>query len=207
MSSQFIPSGRTSLVKKGEAEFQLQTEYGSVPSPRITTTIFTSGKVLHKIEQLVEKPVDSIERMHDVEDIIKTQHLEVSKILREEGIPTQPESRFEHTGKITRSAKIRAISGVEKVYLVTSEGKITGEKDLTKEFKKIFKHIFRELPEMMNVFAELPGQGHIREEGIYEIEQGRILLVSTGVEFFLILLKSGANYNAIASQISSIVKE
>ena len=205
--SQFIPSGRTSLVKRGKAAFQLQTEYGSVPAPRITTTVFSDGQVLHKIERSLDEPIDSIERMHEVEDKIKAQHLEVSRVIREEGISTQPDSRFDNVGKVTRSERIREIEGVGNVFLVTSEGKISGDKNLTKEFKRLFKHIFRELPAMMNVFAELPGQGHIREEGIYEIEQGRILLVSTGVEFFLILLRSGADSKGIAAQINKIIKE
>lgn len=207
MSSQFIPSGRTSIVKCGEAQFQLQTEYASMPHPRITTTIFSDGRVLHKIEKKVDKEVTSIEEMHEVEDIIKARHLEVSKVLREEGLPLQPDSRFGQTEKKIRSDQIRDLPNVKKVYLVTGEGKLIGDRKVTKEFKKMFKHVLRELPNMVSVFAELPGHGSNREEGIYEIEPGRILLASTGVEFFLILIKSGTEYGSIAPQISGILDQ
>ncbi|MEE9442217.1 MAG: hypothetical protein V3V99_06075 [candidate division Zixibacteria bacterium] len=205
MSSQYIPSGRTSIVKRGEAEFQLQTECAIIPHPRVTTTIFSKGQVLHKIERTIDKEVTSIEEMHEVEDIIKAQHLEVSKILREEGLPSQPASRFGQADKKIRSDQIRDLPSVEKVYLVTGEGKLVGNRKVTKEFKKMFKHVLRELPNMIGVFAELPGHGHNREEGIYEIELGRILLASTGVEFFLILLKPETPYDIIAPQISGIL--
>ncbi|MFH1701084.1 MAG: hypothetical protein ABIE07_10910 [Candidatus Zixiibacteriota bacterium] len=205
MSSQYIPSGRTSIVKRGGAEFQLQTEYARMPHPRVTTTIFSKGQVLHKIERAVAKEVTSIEEMHEVDDVIKAQHLEVSKILREEGLPSQPASRFGQAEKRIRSDQIRDLPSVEKVYLITSEGKLVGDRNITKEFKKMFKHILRELPNMIGVFAELPGHGRNREEGIYEIEPNRILLASTGVEFFLVLLKPGTPYDKIAPQIRGIL--
>jgi hypothetical protein len=205
MSSQYIPSGRTSIVKCGEAEFQLQSEYARIPHPRVTTTIFSDGRVLHKIEKKVDKEVTTIEEMHEVEDVIKAQHLEVSKVLREEGLPSHPASRFGQTDKKIRSDQIRDLPSVEKVYLVTGEGKLAGDRSVTKEFKKMFKHVLRELPNMVSVFAELPGHGNNREEGIYEIEPGRIIMASTGVEFFLILVKSGTPYDKVAPQISGIL--
>lgn len=204
MTSHYIPSGRTSVVKRGEVTFQLQTEYASMPHPRVTTTIFTSGQVLHKIERALEGTVDSIERMHEVEEIIKIQHLEVSKTLKERGLPTEPGSRIGEIEKKTRSEQIRDLEGVQRVYMITPEGKMVGDKNTTKEFKKMFKHIFKALPDLLGVFADLPGEG--REQGIYEVEPGRILLASTGVEFFLILLDSGQTYSTLAPQIKSILQ-
>ncbi|MCK5126358.1 MAG: hypothetical protein KAR42_08890 [candidate division Zixibacteria bacterium] len=204
MSSQFIPSGRTSVIKRGEVTFQLQTEFANMPFPRVTTTIFSNGQVLHKINNEISSPVDSFERMHEVEDIIKAQHMDIYKTLRERGLPTAPKSKIGESEKKTRSEQIRDIEGVERVYLITPDGKLVGDKSTTKQFKKMFKHLFRELPDMLGVFAELPGQG--REEGIYEVEPGRILLASTGVEFFLILLIADSSYHEIAPQVSAIIK-
>lgn len=204
MTSHYIPSGRTSVVKRGEATFQLQTEYARMPHPRVTTTIFNSGQVLHKVERALEGDVDSVERMHEVEEIIKIQHLEVSKTLKEQGLSTAPESKIGEVEKKTRSENIRDLEGVAKVYMITPEGKLVGDKSTTKEFKKMFKHIFKELPDLLGVFAELPGEG--REQGIYEVEKDRIILASTGVEFFLILLNAGLSFSDLAPKIKAILQ-
>ena len=201
--AQYIPAGRTSAIKKGDVVYQLQTEYARLPQPRITTTISSKGQVFHKVEKSVEREVDSIERMHEVEDIIKVQHMEVSRVIREKGMPTDPaETRGASESKI-RSEQIRRLDEVQMVYLVGADGKLVGDRETTGEFKKLFKHVLRELPDMLRVFAALPGKR--REEGIYEVEPGRILLVSGGSEFFLVLLEAGTAYDIISAKINDIL--
>jgi len=204
VAAQYIPAGRTSVVKWGRSEFQLQTEYAAIPQPRVTTTIFAQGRVLHKIEKAISKSIDSIEEMHRVEDLIKAQHSEVSKLLRERGLPTEPASREGVEGGLSRLERVRRLEEVERVFLVSSEGKIIDDRRLTKEFKKLFKHIFRELPNLITVFASLPDKDGRREEGLYEIEPGRIVLASTGVEFYLILVRPGTDYQFIKGQLKDI---
>jgi hypothetical protein len=205
MAAQYIPAGRTSLVKKGKTAFQLQTEYASIPRPRVTTTIFTEGRVLHKIEKPIDKDIATVEEMHRVEDIIMAQHLEVSKIIHERGLPTVPESVAGTFLERTRSESISQLPEVERVFRITSDGKIADDSQITRKFKKLFKHILKELPEMIMVFASMPGEPGRREEGIYELEAGRILLASTGVEFFLILVKPDSHYDAIAGPLKKIL--
>jgi hypothetical protein len=205
MASQFIPAGRTSIVKKGKTEFQLQTEYAAIPQPRITSTIFSQGKVLHKIEKSIDRPVDSLEEMHRIEDIIKAQHSEISRTLRERGLPTAPSSVTGAESELSRLERIRRIEEVERVFLLSSEGRIADDRQITKEFKKLFKHIFKELPQMINVFASLPGEDDKREEGIFEIEPRRIILISTGVEFYLILVRPGRESRGIKDKLRTIV--
>jgi len=206
MAQQYIPAGRTSIVKKGKTAFQLQTEYAASPRSRVTTTIFSDGRVLHKIEKTIEFPVSSIEEMHRVEDIIKAQHLEVSSIIREQGLPSKPESQKGTPAVKTRSQQIGQLEEVEMVVRITPEGKIAEDRNISSEFKKLFKHIVRELPQMIRVFASMPGQPDKREDGIYELEEGRILLASTGVEFFLILVKPGTPYPETADRLRKILE-
>lgn len=206
MTSQYIPAGRTSLVTWGKSKYQLQTEFASIPRPRVTTTIFEEGRVLHKIEQEVGL-VGSIEAMHRVEEVINAQHSEISKTIREKGLPDRADALQEAPKKKLRSERIRQLDQVERVYLITSDGRLSGEKDTTAQFKKTFKHIFQELPNLINVFASLPEKGTVaREEGIYEVEPGRILLASTGVEFYLILLKHNTQYEDVAGDIREILQ-
>lgn len=182
----------------------MQTEYASRPHPRITTTIFSKGQVLHKIEKVIEKAVESIEDMHEAEDIINVQHREISKIIREKGLPSKPAEKAQKPATKIRSDEIRNLDEVKKVYIITPDGKISGDKETTREFKKMFKHILKELPEMLNVFTSLPGAER-REEGLYEVEPGRILIASTGVEYYLILLQPGTEYNTIYPRIKNIL--
>ncbi len=205
MASKYIPAGRTSIVTKGKTKFQLQTEYAGIPRPRITTTIFSEGQVLHKVEKVISDEVDTIEVMHQVEDVIKAQHLEISKVIRERGLPSAPESIIGSPQEKTRSENIAQLDDVEHVFRITADGKIANDRKITGQFKKMFKHVIRELPQMIMVFASLPGKADRREEGIYEIEDGRILLASTGVEFFLILVKPGTAYDSIAPRLKEIL--
>lgn len=206
MSGQFIPAGRTSVAKRGKTEFQLQTEYARFPRPRITTTIFSEGQVLHKVERSLDREIETVEQMHQVEDIIKSQHLDISKVLREQGLPTVPPPQPDTARSKLRSERIKALDEVERVFLVTSDGRFIGDHETPREFQKKFKHIFKALPELMNVFAALPGTGQRREEGIYEIEPGRILMASTGVEFYLVLIKKGAPHEHIPAAIAAILR-
>jgi hypothetical protein len=193
------------MVQKGKIKFQLQTEYASMPRPRVTTTVFSQGQVLHKIEKTIDNAVDSIEQMHHVEDIIKSQHLEVSRVIREKGMPSIPDSTLEESQGRIRSERMRQLDEIERVYLVTRDGKISGDKETTTQFKKLFKHVLKELPEMLKVFEAFPGAADRREEGIYEVEPGRIILASAGVEFYLILVKPKTDYDEIAPKLRRIL--
>ena len=81
-ASNYIPAGRTSLVRRGDLKLQLQTEYASRPAPRITTTISRDGRVLHKIERELIKKIDSVEEQHHIERVIRRQHDDISEIIR-----------------------------------------------------------------------------------------------------------------------------
>ncbi|MCP4569975.1 MAG: hypothetical protein GY841_20535 [FCB group bacterium] len=201
--AQFIPAGRTSAIKRGEMVYQLQTEFARLPQPRITTTISSKGQVLRKVEKLIDGEVDSIERMHEVEDVIKVQHMEVSRVIREKGLPTDLAETAGASESKIRSEQMRRLEGVQTVYTVSADGKLVGDPETTREFKKLFKHVLRELPDMLRVFATLPGKR--REEGIYEVEPGRILLVSGGSEFFLVLLEPETAYDIISAKINNIL--
>lgn len=205
MASQLIPAGLTAIVAKDDTKFQIQTEYAGSPRPRITTTIFSQGRVLHKIEKGLEKPIESLEEMHHIEGIIRSQHNQIAKTLRDHGLPTQPSAITGTESELNRMGLIQLLEGVELVLLVTSEGKISHNRKITKEFKKSFKHIVKELPHLITVFASLQGDNGRREEGIFEVEPGRIILVSTGIDFYLILLRPGTPSAGIKDELRKIL--
>jgi hypothetical protein len=157
------------------------------------------------MEKTIDRNITSIEEMHEVEDIIKAQHFEVSKIIRERGLPTAVTKTAGASPYRTRLEQIGRLEAVERVFLVSTEGKISGDRVTIREFKGAFKHIVKALPDLISVFAPLPGPGKRREEGVYEVEPGRILLVSTGVEIYLILVRLGTDYETIAPQLKEIL--
>lgn len=81
--AEFIPVGRTSLVRKGGIDLQVQTEYANRPYPRLTTSVLSSGRVIHKIEKKLTEPVSTVEAQSLMEQAIQRQHQEVLLIVGE----------------------------------------------------------------------------------------------------------------------------
>lgn len=93
--SDFIPVGRTSLAKRGNTTLQVQTEYAARPNPRIATTITENGRVVHKVERPLEKPVSSAEEQRTTETQMRQQHATIVSTI--EG---RKETDKSDTGKI-----------------------------------------------------------------------------------------------------------
>jgi hypothetical protein len=85
----YIPAGRTSRIARGTLEIQVQTEYAYRPTPRLTTTVFSSGQVLHKIEHELPAPISSPEGQFKVEALLRKQHLEIMEIVGRENFTTR----------------------------------------------------------------------------------------------------------------------
>ncbi len=205
--SDFIPAGRTSMVKKGGITVQIQTEYAIRPYPRITTTILNSGKVIHKIEKKLDQPIQSIEEQNQVEGFIIHQHSEVLSTIqkgsdrKEEFSPETNSSK--QGGKVVKEKKetplviendnrsplekLESIPGVQRVYHLDNNGNFVGLNDAD-DFEDKFSKIFKNLKEVMDVFMLMPGSEH-REKGVYELMHDRLYFVSSGDECFFISVR------------------
>jgi hypothetical protein len=211
----YIPTGRTSLVKKGPVALQVQSEFASRPVRRITTTVLKSGQVIHKIERHLDGPIDTLEEKSRVEEILRKQHAEVLSIIDdnaaqplalpvaasapaddeyddymesvEQGIPEAPAVE-QHDRVLTVQDRLLEIPGMYRVYRLDHEGGFQ-QVELKDEFRKTFGAVFKSLRELISVFAEIPGVGLNRELGVYEIERDRLYLVSSGIEYFICYLK------------------
>ncbi len=185
-SNDFIPTGRTSLIRKGDIALQVQTEYAHRPAPRITTTILKSGQVVHKIERSLDHPIDSIEDKNHMELTIRKQHMEVVAIIEDSKLssvvamgktpPVKPEPT-------TTAERLAAIPGKHRIFILDNDGKFV-DGNLSNEFKKIFAPIFKNMRELISVFALVPGVGLSREQGVCEVETNCLYLVSTGAELY-----------------------
>lgn len=208
-TADLIPTGRTSLVKHGTTELQIQTEYAHRPLPRITTTVQKSGQVLQKIERNLSQPITSIEEKDQVETTIRKQHLEVIDIIQHgsQKLPLPPELTLGTLPEVPAAPKdaeskpypeamavmpliekMERLPGKHRVYRLDSEGNFVNA-EVSKEFRKAFKPVFKNLHELLSLFAEVPGIDLTHKKGVVEIECDALYLISTGFEFYIFCLE------------------
>ena len=191
----YIPVGRTSLVRRGRTDLQVQTEYATRPYPRITTTVLNSGQVLHKIEKKLEEPIRSPEEQLRAQRVIQQQHADVTNLLESDSaiMPKQPKPKVavpEQSSKNKRSLteRLAALSGIQRIYHLDNDGNFIGSGSMD-QFKSAFAPVFKHMHELLGVFIQLPGPNGRREQGVYEIERDNLYMVSTGKEFYFVVVQ------------------
>lgn len=207
MATKFIPAGRTSMVKTGGLSLQVQTEYATNPSPRVTTTILQEGQVLHKVQRNLEKPISSIEEQSKMEMTIVRQHADILSILRD--------------GKATRALKLklaekdeeknngsvetlREIPGVRNVYRLDNDGNFVGART-SEQFQESFGPIFQNMHQLLSIFLPDPEKDGKREKGVHEIEEDRLYLVSVGDECYFVVIEPKAGVSDYGDKIRQVV--
>lgn len=213
--SQFIPAGRTGLVKKGKNAYQIQTEYNYRPYPRLTTTISTEGRVLHKVEKKLDKPIESFEEQAVVEQALVRQHAEVSKIIRNNNgnkqisgealnskektvdqsvyssqpqIVTPDEPLVANAPDLPLHEQFRKLPGVRHVFELDEEGNFVS-KQSSDIFKNEYGFIFKNIRELLEIFRTVPGVTLSREKGVYEVERNGLYMVSVGDCFYFVTVE------------------
>jgi len=182
-----IPTGRTSLIKRGKLALQVQTEYAHRPYPRITTTVQKSGQVIQKIERNLDRPITTIEEKDLMEDRIRKQHAEILGIIERNRpvaaslaeVPPQPPLG----PQLTTVERLERLPGRHRIFRLDNEGNFV-DADLSREFKRAFSAVFRNMRELIAVFTQIPGVGITRESGVYEIERNELYLLSAGTELY-----------------------
>ena len=182
-STNFIPAGRTSLVKRGGTSIQVQTEYAYRPYPRLTTSILNQGQVLHKIERKLERPIENLEQQSDIEGMIRKQHSEILTILKDNPKMVRPAADQSLEAEVvekpkTVSGRLATVPGVEHIYSLDNFGSFAGSHH-DEHFKQAFSAIYKSITDLVEIFSQLPGENR-REKGVYEVQRDRLYLVSCG---------------------------
>jgi len=203
----YIPAGRTSRILRGSSEIQIQTEYACRPNPRLTTSVFSGGRVIHKIEQELGLPISSQEDMMKVEGLLRRQHTEVIEIVDSDGFESYIKKHSEESNKNSATSslvdRLKAIEGVEKVFRIGDNGEFES-RTISDEFRKRFSAVFKNLREVLEIFQRLPDGK--REEGVYAIEPGRLYLLSDGLECFFLLIDRQIFAAGIEKKLHSALK-
>lgn len=219
--NEFIPTGRTSVVKSQTVSLQVQTEYAHRPYPRITTTILNGGQVVHKIERKLDEPILTFEEQTKADEIIKIQHQEVlntignskskvekaKKELADSQLIAQVEFDSQSTAsELSMDEQIKALPGFRFLFPLSLSGKFL---DYEEEaiFKSQFKKIYADLNYLFDIFILLPG-GDSREQGVYEVKEDHLYLISIGNMFYFSSFKRvdiETNYEKLLKEITQPV--
>jgi len=167
----YVPAGKTSIIKRSDISYQLQTEYAYRPYPRITTTILHEGQVIKKIERRLDNPIESIEEQNRVQDIIQIQHNEVFKLIREDSpiqrsTPIiQPKQTIEHPLEIIQKTiveekKAQAQNIPDDIEII----KVTDRKSIQERFSSIpgIEHVYQ--LDNLGEFKTGTAQKHFRKD-------------------------------------------
>lgn len=191
-ATQYIPIGLTSQVTGESVTLQIQTEYATRPYHRVTSTITDAGRVVRKVESKLPGPVTSPEEQQTAERLIRKQHGEIVSLIRDSGLPgsnSKPTVEPMSETKSSLETQIRSVTGVQRVFVLNRDGDFVGGR-ISREFRKAFAPIFRNMSELLQVFQILPGGGGSRESGVYEVERDHLYLISTGLDFFFVVAES-----------------
>ncbi len=208
-TSNYIPNGRTSRVKKGDTSLQVQTEYAYRPYPRLTTTVLNDGQVLHKIEKKLERPIESVEEQSEIERMIKRQHSDVVAIIEEnasEKRVTIQALRDSGSGYLTLTDRLKAIPGVRRTFELDNDGNFLDPQE-AEHFKKAYAVLFKGIRDLIEIFAAIPGISMTREKGVLEVERDRLYLVSCGDEVCIVTVKPTNDRIAYESAIKKVVED
>jgi len=199
-----IPTGRTSLVKRGDGALQVQTEYAHRPVPRITTTVQKNGQVLQKIDRNLDAPIANIEEKNRMETTIRKQHAEIVAIIENETAtgailpptpgptaepkPYDPKPYPEPDRVLTTVERLNQIPGEHRVFRLDNEGNFLNA-DVSREFARMFKSVFKNLRSIVTIFSTVSGVGLTRETGVYEIQHDSLYLISVGTEIYILCVQ------------------
>ena len=205
--SRYIPAGRTSEAKRRGVILQVQTEYAPRPAPRITTTILDSGRVVHKIENRLERLIESLADQELAEKAIKVQHFDVLEIIRDEPTATATSSSKASEEESSREStynKLLAVQGVKRVFHLDNDGNFVSA-NASAVFRQTFKDLFVNIRQVIDIFVRLPETETSRERGVYEINRGELYLVSDGDDCYFVVFGGKAHGQNCEQAIKEII--
>lgn len=181
----FIPVGRTSLVKRGTTSLQVQTEYASRPYPRVTTTVLNSGQVIQKVERKLEHAVETLEEQSRIEAAIQQQHGEVLVLIEKEAsVAYKPHESAPHS----MYDRLTSVVGLQRLYHLGADGAFVSNNE-SQQFRKTFAPVFKNLQQVIDIFPLILGEKGVRQKGVCEIEHDRLYFVSAGSECYFVAVQ------------------
>jgi len=199
--SKFQPPGRLSKVSGQDYMIQIQTEFAWNPVPRITTSVVLDGVIVHKIQKEWKGQLETEEEQQIVGRYINRQHDEVEKIVKsnQDFILNYSKS----TVKEMNFEGIAEIEGVQRAFLLTSDGLMTPfrEEEIELEKVQLFEKLF-ELVEFLDHMTRMGGM----DEAYLVLNEDRILIFRYRDNFLRITLEEAASPKDTARRVVEYLK-
>jgi hypothetical protein len=199
--SKYQPPGRLSKVSGQDYMIQIQTEFAWNPVPRITTSVVLDGVIVHKIQKVWKGQLETEEEQQIVGRYINRQHDEVEKIVKsnQDFILNYSKS----TVKEMNFEGIAEIEGVQRAFLLTSDGLMTPfrEEEIELEKVQLFEKLF-ELVEFLDHMTRMGGM----DEAYLILNEDRILIFRYRDNFLIITLEEAASPKDTARRVVEYLK-
>lgn len=191
----------------GEQRIEIQTEFSKHPQPRVATTITISGRVLHKIQKNWDKTIDSIEEMHEAEELINSQHDEVAGLVKEHGEIIIEQSQQQTAGVTQQSVIERAenIPAIKRAFLLSREGEIEAQGRISQE-TKILAGAITNIADLLFGINSVSNLGEW-EDCVLDLGCEHLLLVPCGEGYLAALVSQEVKKKEILTEMHRMVEE
>lgn len=196
-----------SAVSCGEQRIEIQTEFSQHPQPRVATTISISGRVLHKIQKNWERGIVSLDDMHEAENVINSQHDEVTALVKEHGeimVRQSQQKATEHL-KDDLVTRVEQIPAVRKAFLLTREGEIHNGGKVSREAKALAA-IITSMADLLLGMSKVTNLGDCRD-CVLDIGNYNLLLIPLETGYLAAIVNQDVKKKAILEELHQVVSK
>jgi predicted regulator of Ras-like GTPase activity (Roadblock/LC7/MglB family) len=205
--SSYIPAGRLAAVDHGGQKIEIQTEFSKYPEPRIATAVSLAGRVIHKIQKLWGKQIETLEELRSVEELIRKQHAEVVALVNEHAATLVAHSAKLESPKPNGSEildRVCELSDVDSAFIVTADGGLTAKKRVTKE-AELLANMISQLTDVLFEMARASNFGEC-EDCIINLGSHDLLLLPFQQGYLAVLVGEKVRKREILESLWKIVR-
>jgi hypothetical protein len=203
----FIPAGRLSAVDHGDQRLEIQTEFSKFPEPRIATTVSLSGTVIHKIQKLWGKTIDTLDDMREVEEVIHQQHDEVTALVHEHGATLIDQNRPVETKVPSYNDLVEQVANVPQVqsaFYLSGEGQLYAQTRVTKEAEVLAKMVVGVCEVLLDI-AKISNLGDC-DDCVLQLGSHDVLFVSCLGGYVVALIDPKVRKREVLTEIQKIAR-
>jgi predicted regulator of Ras-like GTPase activity (Roadblock/LC7/MglB family) len=203
----YIPSGRLSAVSCGEQRIEIQTEFSQHPQPRVATTISISGRVLHKVQKNWDRGIVSIEDMHEAENVINSQHDEVTALVKEHGeimVRQSQQKAIEHSNDDLLN-RVEQIPAVRRAFVLSRDGEIHNGAKVSREAKALAA-IITSMADLLLGMSQVTNLGDCRD-CVLDIGSYNLLLIPVESGYLAAVVNRDVKKKAILEELHQVVSK
>ncbi len=200
--NRFLPAGRLSKVEEDGVVLQIQTEFSHRPHPRVTTSVFLDGVVLHKVQKDWDAPTETESQQMAAERFINFQHREVVSIVESQKRELIGAQKSQSAAAILQD--LLAEKGVNAAWCLTSHGIISpdqGGRELLPEYKAVFEG----LVSLCSFLSSISSVGEM-VSGEMVLQEDSLLIVRHKTRYFIVGYGHGQQPKELLTRVTAILE-